>query len=57
MLFFTTLATLLIVYVIYAITKGEIRAPGQIVREDSPQAFWTVTLIYMAVGLFLLALV
>src|SRR5690606_27721366 len=56
MLLLTALATLLIVYVIYAVTIGQVYGRGLVEKEDSPQAFWTLTLIYAAVGLILLAL-
>lgn len=57
MLFLTALATMLIVYVIYAIAKGEVYARGSVGRDDSPQAFWTAILFYMAIGVALLILV
>jgi hypothetical protein len=55
MLFLTAVATLLIVYVIYAITTGEIYGPGRISREDSPRVFWKITILYGLAGLILLS--
>lgn len=55
MLFFTAVATLLIVYVIYAVTKGEIYGLRLISRDDSPRAFWNLAIIYGLLGLALLA--
>lgn len=54
MLFFTAVATLLIVYVIYAVTKGEIYGLGVINRDDSPRAFWNLAITYGLLGLVLL---
>lgn len=57
MLFFTAVATLLIVYVIYAITKGEVYGLGLINRDDSPRAFWNHVILYGLTGVALLAFV
>lgn len=57
MLFFTAVATLLIVYVIYAITKGEVYGLGLINRDDSPRAFWNHAVLYGLTGVALLAFV
>ncbi|MDQ2076940.1 hypothetical protein [Marinimicrobium sp. ABcell2] len=56
MLFLTAVATLLIVYVIYAVAKGEIYGPGRVVREDSPRVFWKIVILYSLSGLILLTL-
>lgn len=56
MLLLVAIATLLIVYVIYAFTKGEVRGFRLIEKDQAPQAFWTLLLIYATVGLVLLAL-
>lgn len=56
MLLLVTIATLLIVYVIYACTKGQVRGFRLIEKDEAPQAFWVLILIYATVGLMLLAL-
>lgn len=55
-MFLTALATLLIVYVIYAVTKGEVRGLSRLVdREASPDAFWRLITLYGLIGIILLA--
>lgn len=59
MLLFTFLGTLLIIYVIYSIARGEVYAKSRawgkrIYREDTPREFWVVITIYTALSIFLL---
>jgi hypothetical protein len=60
MLLFTFIGTLLIIYVIYAIARGEVYAKSRawgkrIYRDDAPREFWTVIFIYTALSIALLA--
>lgn len=56
MLLLVAIATLLIVYAVYAFAKGEVRGFRLIEKEEAPEAFWTLILIYATVGLVLLTL-
>lgn len=56
MLLLVAIATLLIVYVIYAYAKGEVRGFRLIQKDEAPQAFWMLILLYATVGLVMLAL-
>ena len=56
---FTFLGTLLIIYVIYAVTKGEVYAKSgawgkRIYLEESPGEFWTAIVIYSVLSMLLL---
>ncbi len=56
MLLLVAIATLLIVYVIYAFTKGEVRGLSLIEKDQESKAFWTLLLSYAIIGLVLLTL-